>query len=621
MFEYDETRKGAPQGAGGTGGSAADPLPERVVLSWGEHCIECAAPACFATCDLFDATRHGRCRRFEEGIVERILPDGSRAAEVRFRRWGKLEAQGSAALLPNERADRLEHAFDALAKGLIPIGNAASRLTGQARWHTGSEKFRRWASRKLAATAGENAVPDRFSLDIENLGSGTVRLLFTAHVDVKKLTRAIPADQLPRPFAATIELPAGRSAHEIDIAAMAPLMQSGLPFLLALSPQGESGAHLLFRRIELGRAGAAGVTSAQHALPARTYAKSAKLVIFDLDNTLWDGILLEGEVALRGSVAELFRTLDERGILISVASKNARADAMAKLSALGLDEYLLHPQIGWLPKSQGVAEIVKALNIGIDAAIFVDDNPFERSEVADAHPSVEVLADTAIPTLADHPRLQGSVTPESRARRQMYREAIEREQAEESFGEDYLEFLRSCAIAVTIRSDRPEDFDRIAELVQRTNQLNFSGRKYGREEIEAILRDPSRERQVIIVSDKFGDYGTVGFCLSSVIDTPEGAELVIEDFMLSCRVQGKFIEQALIAELIRRAGRPIARVRVAFTKTDRNRAAQMVLEELGFEAGDEGGYTREVPVDQFAVDFLAVSGDDAVGRSRERAKA
>ena len=333
-----------------------------------------------------------------------------------------------------------------------------------------------------------------------------------------------------------------------------------------------------------------------------------KLVIFDLDNTLWDGILLEGDVTLRAEIAALFRTLDERGILISVASKNARADAMAKLEALELDDFLLHPQIGWLPKSQGIAEIVRALNIGIDSAIFVDDNPFERSEVAAALPEVEVLPETAIPSLADHPRLQGSVTAESRARRQMYREAIDREQAEQSFGDDYLEFLRSCEIAVTIRSDRPSDFDRIAELVQRTNQLNFSGRKYGREEIEAILRDPARDRQVIIVSDKFGDYGTVGFCLSSVADTPDGAELLIEDFMLSCRVQGKFIEQALIAELIRRAGRPIARVRVAFTKTDRNRAAQMVLEELGFASGPDG-YVREVPPDRFAVDFLAIEGD------------
>lgn len=605
MFEFDTRRARAPTAGAPRRGEA--PSPDRVLLSWGEHCIECAAPACFSTCDLFDPTRHGRCRRFEDGIVMRALPGGSSGAEIRFRRWGKLETPGSAALLPARSADRAEALASAVAGLLIPAGAAAAAVTRQSRWHRASEKFLRWTAARFGRAETGGPVPDRVLMEVENLAPEPVRLLLTATIDVKKLPRAIPADQLPPPFAANIDLPPGFSAHAIDAAAMEPILRSGLPFLLALSPQGDKGAHLLFHRLDLARPGKATAgTAGPQATAAPAPAKAAKLVIFDLDNTLWDGILLEGEVSLRPGIAEVFRTLDERGILISVASKNARADAMARLAAAGLDHFLLHPQIGWLPKSQGVAEIVRALNIGIDAAIFVDDNPFERSEVAEALPQVEVLPDSAIPALADHPRLQGSVTPESRARRLMYREAIAREQAEQSFGSDYLEFLRSCAIHVTIREDRPEDFDRIAELVQRTNQLNFSGRKYGREEIEAILRDPARARQVIICSDRFGSYGTVGFCLSSIEEGSGGGELVIEDFMLSCRVQGKFIEQALIAELLRRAGRPVARVRVAFHKTDRNRAAQMVLEEMGFVAGSEGGYSRDVPADEFAVDFLTI---------------
>lgn len=604
MFEFDEKRVAAPGTVSPPKGEGA---PERVVLSWGEHCIECAAPACFATCDLFDATKHGRCRRFENGIVARTLPDGRAAAEVKFKRWGKLEAQGSAALLPAAEADRAERFAEAVAGLLQPLGNAASAITRQSRWHKAPERYRRWAA-KRAGRDPSPRVPDSVLFEVENLEAEPVRLLLTATIDVKKLPRAIPADQLPQPFAVNIDLPAGYSAHSIDATGMTPVLRSDLPFLLSLAPAGERAAHILIHRLDLARVGKVQTASAEQKTAGP--AKSAKLVIFDLDNTLWDGILLEGDVILRRDVAALFRTLDERGILISVASKNARADAMAKLAALGLDEYLLHPQIGWLPKSQGISEIVRALNIGIDSAIFVDDNPFERSEVADAHPQVEVLPDSAIPTLDDHPRLQGSVTPESKARRSMYKQAIEREVAEQSFGSDYLEFLRSCGIHVTIRPDRPDDFERIAELVQRTNQLNFSGRKYGREEIEAILRDPARDRHVIIVSDKFGSYGTVGFCLSSLEENEGGTDLVIEDFMLSCRVQGKFIEQALIAELIRRAGRPVARVRVAFTKTDRNRAAQMVLEEMGFVAGDAGGYTRDVPEGGFAVDFLTIESAD-----------
>ena len=608
MFEFDEKRAAAPGTATPPKGETASKRPERVVLSWGEHCIECAAPACFASCDLFDATKHGRCRRFEDGIVARKLPDGRTGAEVTFKRWGKLEAQGSAALLPAGRADRAEALAEAVAGLLEPLGTAASAVTRQGRWHKAPERFRRWSAARLARDKSAR-IPDCMSIEVENLEAEPVRLLLTATIDVKKLPRAIPADQLPQPFAANVDLPPGFSSHAIDAKGMEPVLRSGLPFLLALAPAGERGGHLLFHRLDLARVGKRATEVASEARSG-TPAKAAKLVIFDLDNTLWDGILLEGEVTLRRNIAALFNTLDERGILLSVASKNARSDAMAKLAGLGLEDYLLHPQIGWLPKSQGIAEIVRALNIGIDSAIFVDDNPFERSEVAETHPQVEVLPDSAIATLADHPRLQGSVTPESRARRQMYRDTIEREVAEQTFGSDYLEFLRSCGIHVTIREDRPDDVERIAELVQRTNQLNFSGRKYGREEIETILRDPARERHVIIVSDTFGSYGTVGFCLSSLEDGADGAELVIEDFMLSCRVQGKFIEQALIAELLRRAGRPVARVRVAFHKTDRNRAAQMVLEQMGFVAGAGGGYAREVPEGGFAVDFLTIDRGD-----------
>jgi FkbH-like protein len=248
--------------------------------------------------------------------------------------------------------------------------------------------------------------------------------------------------------------------------------------------------------------------------------------------------------------------------------------------------------------------IAAALDIGIDSFIFVDDNPFERAEVEQVLPMVEVLPETAIPILLDHPRLQGAVTPESKARRQMYREAEARDVAAQSFG-DYAEFLKNCDIRVSIRPDRPADFDRIAELVQRTNQLNFSGRKYSRDEIAVILRDPAQARFVVDVTDKFGSYGTVGFCLAGW----DGDTLTIEDFMLSCRVQGKFIEQALFWYLSEGAGRsPVDRVRVNFKRTDRNAAAFKVLTTLGFEP-DGDGFARNIAPGQFRVDFLIVNGE------------
>lgn len=606
MFQFESRSSAQPlvrQEAATAAPEMPSPAPLRTVLSWGEHCIECAAPACYSTCALFETNDKGKCRRFDEGIVAVPLADGGKAARVRFRRWGKLETIGNAALQPDRTVTAIERTAGVLGAAAGRVGGLLAGVTGWAKWRNVEEGLHRRLLHALRRRARADRVPRHFLAEITNPGSATAGLLLTIAVDVRNLGRVLAPGELPPPFVARIALPPGISRHQIELAPAAAILGAGLPFMVSLSPEGDDGLDLLFHRLDL--IGDTGAPSAVETMPAAR--PPAKLVILDLDNTLWNGVLLEGEVVLRPGVEALLATLDERGVLLSVASKNAPADAMARLEALGLADLLLHPQIGWLPKSQSVAAIVKALNIGADAVIFIDDNAFERAEVAQALPQVEVLPDTALATLADHPRLQGSVTPESRERRRMYQQTVRRDAAASQFGGDYIEFLRSCDIHVTIRSDRAEDHVRITELVQRTNQLNFSGRKYGAEEIAAILADPARPRHVIECSDRFGTYGTVGFCLSRIEHEETGAVLVIEDFMLSCRVQGKFIEQALLDRLLRLAGEPVARVRVGFRQTDRNRAAQMVLESLGFEAGPDGGYRRDVSPGIFSLDFLTVT--------------
>ena len=110
--------------------------------------------------------------------------------------------------------------------------------------------------------------------------------------------------------------------------------------------------------------------------------KAVKCVAWDLDNTLWDGVLLEDEnVTLRDGVREIVETLDGRGILQSVASKNDPERATAKLREFGLNDYFLYPQISWNSKASSIRNIAAALNIGLDAVAFIDDQPFERDEV------------------------------------------------------------------------------------------------------------------------------------------------------------------------------------------------------------------------------------------------
>jgi FkbH-like protein len=581
-------------------------LSHRALLAWAEHCIECAPPACYSTCDLYDATPALKCRRFDDGIVSN-RSGGPASAEIRFRKWAKLEAQGNVAMLPVRQVDRYEALLTRLAPPITHIGRIVSRFGGSRRWLTATEALHKKIGRRLERRGGQGRRPNLFVAEVTNPTNVSAAMILSVAVDKLRLSRSLPADQLPPPAFVRLDFPPGFSAIEVDVAPMRAIFESGLPFNLAIAPEDDMPVHLVFHRLDLG---VSDVEGAHAPSLSASGDKAAKLVIFDLDNTLWRGILLEGDVVPVDGLHALFRTLDERGILLSVASKNAPDDAMRRLEEFGLSEFLIYPQIGWGPKSESVRRIVKAIDIGADTVLFVDDNPFERAEVVQAVPGVEALAETALAGLAGHPRLRGAATPEARTRRQMYREAIARNSSAATFGDDYLEFLRSCDIRIEIRDDKPEDFERIVELVQRTNQLNFSGQKYSREDTAKILADPERERHVIDCADRFGSYGTVGFALIRriAIDTTAD-ELVIDDFMLSCRVQGKFVEQAMLENIAGRGARDVRSIRVNFHKTERNKAAQMVLEKLGFELEDTGtGYRRRYAPGDFAVDFMSVRG-------------
>ena len=596
MFEFDKQRF---QGDPARPSRAYQPfggVRRRAFLLWGEHCTECAAPDCYTSCGLFSARPDGRCRRFEYGVYpNRNFPStGGPAAEIVFRRWGKIEAEANLRLLPSGVVGMAERIAGLAAPLLGRIGALLARMTRDKRWswlhYSLLMRINRWLRR------GPGARPDAFVAEIYNPGEAPVTLMLSMAVDRNGVDPVVRADQLPRPFFHTLLLKPGYNREEVPARRFAHLLESGLAFGIALTPGAEDGAHLVFLTLNLVQYAAESVRQAL--LGARP---PAKCVVFDLDNTLWTGVLLEGPVRLREAVREVFRTLDERGILISVASKNAPEDAIAQLKLLGLDQYLLQPEIGWGPKSEGLRRIAKRLNIGTDSILFVDDNPFERNEVQGALAEIEVLPDTALDTLLDHPRLQGAVTEESRRRRLMYQEADARAEAAASFGDDYLDFLRACEIRVEIRPPRRDDHQRIAELVQRTNQLNFSGRKYQIEEVERLLAEPAREHYVVRCRDRYGDYGIVGFCIAA----RDGAGVRVDDLMLSCRVQGKFIEEALFEHLARRPDWSAQWIAVNFVPTARNGAAKAVLDALGFAAQD-GKLLRRMVGDEPARDIITV---------------
>ena len=583
----------------------------RSLLVWGEHCTECAAPDCYASCSLYAARPDGRCRRFEYGVYRNSnFPSATGyGAEVIFRRWGKIEAHGNLRLWPRAAVAAAERAT-ALATPLADCaGRLAARIFGDKRWSWLGFSLLDRLGRQLSKGKGR---ADAFVAEIYNPGQEPVTLLLSMAVDRSRLAAPLGPEQLPRPLLRRLTVAPGYFREDIEAAAFAAIAESGLPFSIGLAPAEAEGAHLVFLTLDFVQYAAPAAPAAPAVEPPAEAAPAlpvpalpaGKCVVFDLDETLWKGVLLEGAVELREGIPDAFRALDERGILISIVSKNAPEDALAQLERFGLADYLLYPQIGWGPKSEGLRRLAQQLDIGIDALLFVDDNPFERAEVGRALPSVEVLPETALAALLDHPRLQGAATPEARARRLMYKQASARAEAAAGYGEDYREFLRDCRIAVEIAPPRAADRRRICELVQRTNQLNFSGRKYGDEEVDAILADGGREKYAVRCRDRFGDYGIVGFCLASA----DSDTVTVEDLMLSCRVQGKFIEQALFHHLATRPDWRARAVEVRFVPTARNGAARGVLEAIGFTAGRPGYLRREVRPGELAPGLIEVEG-------------
>lgn len=172
-----------------------------------------------------------------------------------------------------------------------------------------------------------------------------------------------------------------------------------------------------------------------------------KCVIWDLDHTIWNGILLEDEqVTLKENIVEVICTLDERGILQSIASRNDHELAMAKLEEFGLREYFIYPQINWNAKSRSVKTIVESINIGMDTIAFIDDQPFEREEVLFTHPDVLCIDAMAYLELTDMDEMKPRfITEDSALRRKMYMNDIARNEKEEEFGGTQDEFLASLA--------------------------------------------------------------------------------------------------------------------------------------------------------------------------------
>ena len=281
-----------------------------------------------------------------------------------------------------------------------------------------------------------------------------------------------------------------------------------------------------------------------------------RLVIWDLDDTLWRGTVTEG--GIRQHVVahyETVRELARRGIVSAICSKNDFDTIREILVGQGAWDFFVFPSIDWSAKGPRVREIVRAAQLRPETVLFIDDNASNRAEAAALVPGLQVAGDDAIAALLEDPLLAGR--DDGALTRLGHYKLLEarRQEAGPASGVGDAAFLRESGIRVEIDHDVEADLDRCIELINRTNQLNFTKFRLP-EDLRAARADlrvqldatPGRRAAVVRVRDRFGDHGIVGFWMMDGI----WVEPYLIHFTFSCRILGMGVEQWVYAKL----GRP-----------------------------------------------------------------
>lgn len=340
--------------------------------------------------------------------------------------------------------------------------------------------------------------------------------------------------------------------------------------------------------------------------------RSRRLLILDLDDVLWGGIVGEvgwSGVALGGHdhVGEAFvdfqralKALAARGVQLAIVSKNDEAPVLETLDR--------HPEmqlrradfaarrINWSDKARNIAEVLDELHLDAASAVFIDDSPIERARVADAIPRILVPDWPADPTkfrealsalrCFDSPYL----TPEDRARTAMFADERARQSALAAIG-DPARWLDTLNVVVAVEPLSEANLERAAQLFNKTNQMNLATRRLSKAELWAWAAEPGHELLTFRVRDRFGDYGLTG--LIGLAFDPAGARLV--DFLLSCRAMGRRVEETMVGVALARAAAAGAPEIVAtFQPTPRNAPCFRFFAESDWRRDSDDRFVRVV---------------------------
>ena len=530
---------------------------------WEEHCLECSAPLCYQNCLHYEARKDGRCKRFANSFLT-FQDDKAcckQGAHIKFRKWANMMTIIFPSMMPLDTYQELFEKNQKLGNRLKKIVD--SKLPTNVRWQfIRTEEYLR--RRKLRGMTTENRIPNAF-----------VFHGFSYHTETYNLIIEIYNDHTPL-YKTSLPIVSGENIFVLNQKQLSVDCWTANN-LVKVYPENNLEVELDILWCDFVQG---------EPVVSEKPASQVKCVVWDLDNTLWNGTLIETEEAenlqLNKGILEIIKELDQRGIIQSVASKNDMDAAWPVLDKLGLTEYFLYPQIHWNAKSESMKQIAKCLNIGIDTLALIDDSSFEREQVRSVWPQVRVYDVTEIGDLLEKPEISAMVTEESKNRRAMYRAEEKRDELRTDGNEDTISFLKKCHLQIKIFTPKSDqEILRCYELIVRTNQLNMSGRKYSQEKFMDVLNRSGYKNFAFSCKDNFGEYGIVGFGQYRV----ENNRIIFTEFAMSCRIAGKYVESALFMFLLRMEKCQSGKFEISITK--KNSLLRNTLKEIGFSIEQE----------------------------------
>ena len=497
-------------------------------IVWGEHCVECAMPACYGVCSHYRKREDGRCKLLENGLLKKKNKSAlwGYCIQIGFEGWSKIEANCNVGQYSLGFIKFIDVMISSIAKGIVKVSRRLASKKKRWRLTTFVYKVREG----IALVLGKRKkVPDAFLISVMN-EEETINLI----LEVKSGNGEVR-------YRNSFKMSNGYNEFCIPYADLQ--IVTGHEKILLYPENTEKTRRFVFYALDF-----ITLSDKEERGYEKGEGKKIKLVVWDLDNTLWSGVLVESNaVAVKKEVVQVIKELDQRGIINSIASKNDYEAAYEKLKEFGLDEYFVMPEINWNPKSVNIKKIVKDMNIGIDTVAFVDDTEFELNEVKTNAPEVLCINALDFERILEMSRFNVIVTDDTMNRRKTYKMLELQREEQKNWEGDIDGFLRSCEMRLTIGRPTLEELPRCYELLQRTNQLNSSGRRLSLEEVTELYHSNEYECFLLSCEDRFGKYGIIGFSIVELKEVP-----IITDFVISCRVANKKVEHTYLMFLAER---------------------------------------------------------------------